>query len=241
MYTLYTISIQSILIVYLTVKYYGNKFMKKLSRREKEKQMREAAIISAAEQLFSIYGYANVSMDQIAKKADFTKRTIYQYFQDKDDLFYGVITKTFTQLAAYCGKALQVGKNGFDKIRLSFFAFHSFHRDFPAAFKLMNQIKVMNKVGTKKNQATPKQKQFQEVDTRMFQAIAATLEEGQRDGSIRKDIDPAESSYALAFITTGFFTQLAETGESFTKNLKLDPDKFIKNAIGLLSDILRPR
>jgi len=43
-------------------------------------------VISAARNLFSEYGYHKVSMDEIAKVSGVTKRTIYTYFKDKNDL-----------------------------------------------------------------------------------------------------------------------------------------------------------
>ena len=44
-------------------------------------------IINSARDLFSKYGYKKVSMDEIAKDANVTKKTVYSYFKDKDSLF----------------------------------------------------------------------------------------------------------------------------------------------------------
>ena len=43
-------------------------------------------VIEAARELFCAYGYRKVSMDEIAKKSEVTKKTIYTYFKDKNDL-----------------------------------------------------------------------------------------------------------------------------------------------------------
>lgn len=43
-------------------------------------------VIKAARELFELYGFKKVSMDEIAKKSNVTKRTIYTYFKDKNDL-----------------------------------------------------------------------------------------------------------------------------------------------------------
>jgi AcrR family transcriptional regulator len=43
-------------------------------------------VINAARDLFRIYGYKKVTMDEIAQKSVVTKKTIYTYFKDKDDL-----------------------------------------------------------------------------------------------------------------------------------------------------------
>ena len=44
-------------------------------------------IINSARELFKKYGYKKVSMDEIAKDAKVTKRTVYSYFKDKESLF----------------------------------------------------------------------------------------------------------------------------------------------------------
>jgi len=43
-------------------------------------------VINTARELFSYRGYRKVSMDEIARVSGVTKRTIYRYFKDKDDL-----------------------------------------------------------------------------------------------------------------------------------------------------------
>ena len=49
--------------------------------------MKKEQIVEAARKLFTQYGYKKVSMDEIAKEAGVTKKTVYAYFKDKDELF----------------------------------------------------------------------------------------------------------------------------------------------------------
>lgn len=44
-------------------------------------------VINAARDLFTKHGYKKVSMDEIAKEANVTKKTIYSYFSDKEAMF----------------------------------------------------------------------------------------------------------------------------------------------------------
>lgn len=48
--------------------------------------MKEAQIIDATRILFEKYGYKRVSMDEIAKEAHVTKKTVYSYFKNKEEL-----------------------------------------------------------------------------------------------------------------------------------------------------------
>ncbi|MBI9031550.1 TetR/AcrR family transcriptional regulator [bacterium] len=62
-----------------------------MERTEKEYVMREQKIIKSARKLFIRFGFDNVSLNQIAKDAEFGKSTLYYYFKSKDELFYHVI------------------------------------------------------------------------------------------------------------------------------------------------------
>lgn len=44
-------------------------------------------VIKKARELFTKYGYKKVSMDEIAREANVTKKTIYSYFSDKEAMF----------------------------------------------------------------------------------------------------------------------------------------------------------
>ena len=48
--------------------------------------MKEEQIINVARELFTTYGYKRVSMDEIAKCANVTKKTVYSYFKSKEEL-----------------------------------------------------------------------------------------------------------------------------------------------------------
>ena len=56
-------------------------------RREREKTERRKAIIASAKELILQHGVENVSIDDIAKKAEFSKSTVYMYFPNKEILF----------------------------------------------------------------------------------------------------------------------------------------------------------
>lgn len=59
----------------------------KLSRREREKLMHRRQMLAAALDLFSEKGFHNVSMHEIAEKAEFAIGTLYKFFKNKEDLY----------------------------------------------------------------------------------------------------------------------------------------------------------
>ncbi len=60
--------------------------------RSKSEEKRKL-IIEAATELFSDLGFAQTSMDKIAKKAGVSKQTVYSHFGNKDELFVDAISR----------------------------------------------------------------------------------------------------------------------------------------------------
>ncbi|MGA7143671.1 MAG: TetR/AcrR family transcriptional regulator [Desulfobacterales bacterium] len=65
--------------------------IKKLPRREREKLRHRQEILTAALSLFSEKGYHNVSMHEIANKAEFAIGTLYNFFENKEDLYKALV------------------------------------------------------------------------------------------------------------------------------------------------------
>ena len=52
-------------------------------------------ILDAAEQLFFECGVEHATMDQIAKAAQASKRTVYNHFSTKEELFQAILTRMY--------------------------------------------------------------------------------------------------------------------------------------------------
>ena len=56
-------------------------------RKEREKKLRKEQIHGAAKEIFLQKGFRSTTMEDIAKKAELSIGAIYQYFNNKDDLY----------------------------------------------------------------------------------------------------------------------------------------------------------
>src|SRR5262245_14684440 len=68
--------------------------------RQLDAAERRGRLIEAAEHVFVEMGYGAASMDDIARRAGMSKKTIYQIFETKEDLFAAVIESRKAALAA---------------------------------------------------------------------------------------------------------------------------------------------
>ena len=58
--------------------------------KKRRKSPKRAAVIEAATEEFLTYGFTGTSMDRIAEAANVSKRTVYDHFPSKEDLFQAI-------------------------------------------------------------------------------------------------------------------------------------------------------
>jgi len=58
-----------------------------LTRKERDRRLREDDFLRAAEQLFGANGYYETSMEDVARAAEYATGTIYRYFESKEALY----------------------------------------------------------------------------------------------------------------------------------------------------------
>lgn len=210
--------------------------MENLTRRDRERLVREEEIISAAEKIFCQKGFEDSSMDEIAKEAEFTKKTLYQYFENKEDLYFAVVLKGFKRLFSYLSEEYKGDHNGYMKIRNCCRRLLQFYKDNPETFRLIGYAGHVKKKSAQEGQNSD---EFVKVDTAMFQSFAGMIADGKADGSINECIDTEKTTYSLVFLMTGFLNQLSVTGDTFTGHFSLNIDDFSTYTIDLLLGALK--
>ena len=89
----------------------------KLPRRERERLRQRQEMLAAALDLFSEKGYHNVSMHQIAEKAEFAIGTLYKFFQNKEDLYKALVLEQCDQFEAAVTCAIDEPADEIEKLR----------------------------------------------------------------------------------------------------------------------------
>lgn len=72
-----------------------------------------------ANELFLRYGIRSVSMDDIAGQLAISKKTIYQYYADKDELVDAVVDEEVTNMQGDCARCGQLAENAVHEIFLT--------------------------------------------------------------------------------------------------------------------------
>lgn len=163
-------------------------------RKEKEKKIRQKDIIEAAERVFSKKGLYEATMDDIAKEAEYTKRTLYFYFKSKEQLIHELIFRTFSTLNGLCSESQKnsEAKNGIGKLRAIGKTITEFIEKYPDYFHIISHFENHSSVISNDDET----RKFCYTESgKLINLISSAIKEGIRDFSIREDIDVSKTAF----------------------------------------------
>lgn len=136
--------------------------MPKLPRTTKEVDSIKTAILTTALKLMCDEGFEALSMRKLAGRLKMTAANIYNYYQNKDDLYLAIQTQGFQMLADRLQEIYDSGKPGQEKLYEMMRAYLAFGTEFPDYYEIMfsrNTPKYADYKGTPMEPAASVEKQ----------------------------------------------------------------------------------
>lgn len=109
--------------------------MNRENRKQNIAELHRQNIVSAAERLFKEKGYSSTTMDDISRAADYSKRTIYSYFESKYEIYCRLVLQAITLLKQYVEQGVNASEEfwgqyyGICRKLLQFYGDHPFYFD----------------------------------------------------------------------------------------------------------------
>ena len=156
------------------------------------KDRSRAAILDAAEAAFAGLGFANVSMDEIARRAGLTRMTVYNLFASKDDIAITIGDRIAAKADPWLRPRMEAGESAASLLRGALMG--------SAEWCLANPtIAAINLRGRKLTSLQPP------AGAPSFHGLVRDIFAlGQRQGLFRDDEDPND----MALVLLGGFAQL---------------------------------
>lgn len=178
-------------------------------RKDKEKQIRSNDIIDAAEKVFFLKGYDLATMDDVAKEAEFSKRTVYVYFNSKEQLYFEIMVRGYRILLKMLDEAFlrQENINALERLELISKTLYQFNVECPNYFDAIMSYENGEKdfvVGIPDSS----REECYALGERLFSHIESALIDGVKEGTIRSDIEVVDMAIVLWSYTIGLFNTL---------------------------------
>ena len=136
-------------------------------------------ILKGAEELFFKYGIKNITMDEIARHLGMSKKTLYQFFRDKDEMVHSLMMQKIEDDKSMCIKTYDTAENVVEEVfdmmknlremlgNINPIIFHELNKYYPNTWKLFDDFK----------------------NSFLLESIENSLRKGQEQDLVRKDID----------------------------------------------------
>jgi len=198
--------------------------------KDKERRIRREHILEAAKKLFEKQGVEETSMEEIARAAEYTRRTLYAYFQNRDEIRLAIFTDALAVRWAMQQEAMELAESGLDKVLAWGEAFSRFARRQPHALRLQVFWDYRGIDRRRLDQALFDA--FSRINDEIIAGLRAAFRLGIDDGSLRPDlpVDMTISQYTYSLRTT--LNKALFPAFSFAR---FDPDDYLRHYFLLLT------
>jgi TetR/AcrR family fatty acid metabolism transcriptional regulator len=146
-----------------------------------KKAIKRELIIQAAIEVFGKNGFRNSRISEIARRANVAEGTIYQYFRNKEDLFFYIPVEKTNEFCRELDLHLGGIHGALNKIRKFIWYYLYFFKTNPEYSRiLMLEMRV--------NKSFIKTKTYRSI-RKFTDKVLEIIEEGQREGIIKKDVN----------------------------------------------------
>ena len=181
----------------------------KLPRREREKLRQRQDMLAAAIELFSEKGYHNVSMHEIAQKAEFAIGTLYKFFKNKEDLYKALMLEQADKFEEALTKAIEEPEDEVEKLR----NYVRTKGELFSANASMIRLYFAETRGASFNGRAGLDSEIRERHGRFLETLASIFESGIKRKRFMKIAEPYHLAVAIESITNAFLFLWLEAPE----------------------------
>ncbi len=146
---------------------------------QKNKSGKYYRILNSVGIVFAEFGFHKATISQIAGKAGVSDGTLYLYFKNKDDILYQFIRFKAQIILAEMSMAVANGSTAEEKLRnLIRCHLQKFQSDWNMAVVFMSELRYLRDIKS----------QIKDISKIYLDILSKIIEQGQIEGSIRKDI-----------------------------------------------------
>ncbi len=213
----------------------------RLERKRRRWEANKLFILKAAENIFAQKGYSLTTMDDIAAEAQFSKATIYRYFQSKNELFFEIILNSFDEVAQKLRKIKQKEESSVQKVKdiINFtLGFYHQKKNIPRIFLMEKSLMFKIHHLLPESDGSLGEAEVKMLDNlknktdRIYRIMSEIFQEGIKNGEFRP-MNVMDACYILDALLHGFYFKRfwLDKKYSYTKSAELIQSFFLLGII----------
>lgn len=196
--------------------------------KEQKREQRRKYIIDTAEKLFFIYGYDDISMNDISKEIGLNKAVIYRFFKNKETLYFAVVLRGVIIFSEMIKSEVHQGKTGIGKLENAGRAYFEFYNKYPE----YHDAYLYSKSKRFSFKEIEYSDQIDSLVKDIMKTICDAIQEGIHDGTIRKNLNPMEVAVFIA-VTAERIVELSPDTMNLLEKQGISHEEFIDDAMDL--------
>lgn len=194
---------------------------------ESSRGNRAPALLEAARALFFEKGYGGTTMELVSRRAGFSKRTVYLYFKNKDDLFLTVASQGLDRLQASL-EDVDVDALAYEgAVETIMERYIQFASDDPKYFRFIFHDATQSMIS---NASEPVRERMAQQERACLRVPARVVEKGIAEGIVPV-VDPEEAAIVFWGTVTGIILLSLGGSQTILPDNRLD---IIRQAVWVL-------
>ncbi|MGN1084515.1 MAG: TetR/AcrR family transcriptional regulator, partial [Lachnospiraceae bacterium] len=196
-------------------------------------------ILKAAETLFVEKGYVQTTIEDISKASEYSRRTIYAYYESKEDILHHIIRNGLTVLKHDLEDAVTLHDDFIAQYKAICIAMRKYQNECPCS------LEHVTKVSSAVFRSAPLSDTVTHIlalGTEINELLADFLEKGKARGIVRQDIVPGLTVYLLWSGITSLLTLAQTKGPLIATQFSISENDFLDYGFTqLINSILEVR
>lgn len=187
-------------------------------RKAREKELRKEDILESAERVFFEKGFTASTMDDVAKEAQFSKRTLYMYFTGKEQIYFEIMTRGYRLFLAMLknNAPLSSTEDSVQSIKSLFLQFYDFSQQYPHYFEAI--MEYQNKeIDFLDTISSPSKEECYKLGEEILKILIDLIKDGITKKVFHSELNPEKTALILWSCTLGIFNTTGKK-ENYLKN-----------------------
>lgn len=195
------------------------------NKKENVAAVHKEAIMAAAEKLLVEKGVSATTIDDISKMSDYSRRTIYTYFESKEGILYHIVAKGLTGLKENVAQAITNNSSFLEQYFAICSAMKDYHAGSPQSLISVNQAKIKDEDFSAAHQVVT---QIFTLGTEINVMIGDLIENGKQAGIVKPDIHTMKTVYILWSSISSLLSLVQSKGVFLEKEFNTTEQEFLE-------------
>lgn len=213
--------------------------MSRQNKKEAITALHHHTILLAAEQVFYEKGFSATTIEDLSKASSYSRRTIYTYFQNKEDILYNVILKGLNTLHNHLNDSLTHEDDFLTQYFSICKTLKSYYSNYPYSF---DAIYSLTNREMKIDETNPTLIQVLKFEAEINQLMEVFLKKGQDKNIVQSHLNIKQATRILWISLISLITIAHNKDSVVQKELNIPVEQFLQDGyIQIINSVLETR